>query len=115
VKSSTVLLSALVMLVALAVSGPAIGARGDRIHVDVKAFANGTARYSGDIDSANPACEARRTVKVYAYQSRVMKTRTDSQGKFSKLGRAAEKGDKLTVKVPSKGECAKLIGTGEAK
>ena len=114
-KSSAVLLSALAMLVALVVAGPAVGARVDRIHVDIKTFPNGKARYSGDIESANPDCASGRTVKVYVKNHRLVKTKTDSDGKFSEVGKAAEKGDKLTVKVPPKGTCSKLIGTGEAE
>jgi hypothetical protein len=113
--NTPILVSALAMLVAGAVAGPAIGARADRIEVDIKTFPNGEARYSGDIDSDDPACEAGRTVKVYVKKARVVKTKTDSEGKFSEFGRAAEKGDKLTVKVPRKGDCTKLVGTGEAE
>jgi hypothetical protein len=110
---STVLLFALAMVVALTVAGPA-SARADRIEVEIKTFPNGKARYSGEIDSDNEACESGRTVKIYAKKARVVKTRTDSAGEFSAVGRAAEKGDKLTVKVPKDGECTKLVGTGEA-
>jgi hypothetical protein len=111
---STVLLSALAMLVALVVAGPA-SARADRIEVEIKTFPSGKARYSGEISSDTEACESGRTVKVYAKKARVVKTRTDSEGEFSEVGRAAEKGDKLTVKVPREGDCQKLVGTGEAE
>jgi hypothetical protein len=116
VKSSTVLLSAIALVAALGLAAPAM-ARTDRIHVDIKTLPNsdGKARYSGDIDSDISSCVSGRTVKVYAKQSRLVKTRSDSEGKFSAIGKAAAKGDKLTVKVRPKGDCPKLVGTGEAE
>jgi hypothetical protein len=114
VKSPS-LVCALATLVALAVAGPAIGAGADRIEVEIKTLQNGKARYWGDIDSDASGCESGRTVKIYAKKARVVKTKTDSDGEFSEIGRAAEKGDKLTVKVPGEGDCHKLAGTGEAE
>jgi hypothetical protein len=114
VKSPT-FACALAMLSALALAGPTTAAGADRIEVEIKTFPNGQARYSGDIDSDKSGCESGRTVKIYAKKARVVKTRTDSEGEFSATGRAAEEGDKLTVKVPRDGDCQKLVGTGEAE
>ena len=107
--------SVLALLVALIVAGPVSGARVDKVHVEIKTLANGKSKYSGEITSAVPECVSKRIVRVSSKQSRLVKTKTDNDGKFSAVGKTPEKGDKLTVKVPPKGDCPKLIGESTAR
>jgi hypothetical protein len=115
VKSSAAFVSIIAVLAALLVAGPAgAGGSADQIHVNIKTLANGKSRYKGRITSQFPECEAHRTVKVTSHDSRLVKTRTDSDGKFSEVGKTPRKGSKVTVTVPPKGTCPKLVGTSTA-
>jgi outer membrane murein-binding lipoprotein Lpp len=114
-RSSTTFASVLALFVALLVAGPVSGARVDKVHVEIKTLANGKSKYTGEIKSAVPECVSGRTVRVSSKNSRLVKTKTDNKGKFSAVGKSPEKGDKLTVKVPPKGECPKLIGESTAR
>jgi hypothetical protein len=114
-RSSTAFASVLALLVALVVAGPVSGARVDKVHVEIKALANGKSKYSGRITSSIPECGSKRTVRVSSKDSRLVKTKTNHDGKFSAVGKTPEKGEKLTVKVPPKGDCPKLIGESTAR
>jgi hypothetical protein len=114
-RSSTAFASVLALLAALVVAGPVSGARVDKIHVEIKTLANGKSKYRGEIKSDTPECVSKRTVKVSSKHARLVKTKTDNDGKFSAIGKSPEKGDKLTVKVPPKGDCPKLIGESTAR
>jgi hypothetical protein len=112
VKSSSAFLFALGLLLALA--SPTM-AREDRIQVNIKSLDNGKAEYKGKIRSDIPECVENRIVKVYDKDSRLVKTETDSDGKFLAVGKQLRSGRKLTVKVPAEGDCPKMIGTGTAE
>jgi hypothetical protein len=114
-RSSTAFASVLALLTALVLAGPVSGARVDKVHVEIKALDNGKSKYKGEITSAIPECVSGRTVRVSSKDSRLVKTKTDGDGKFSAVGKTPEKGDKLTVKVPPKGTCPKLIGESTAR
>jgi hypothetical protein len=114
-RSSTAFASVLALLVTLLVAAPVSGARVDKIHVEIKTLANDKSKFSGRITSALPECVDGRTVRVSSKQARLVKTKTDSDGRFSAVGKSPEKGDKLTVKVPPKGDCPKLIGESTAR
>jgi hypothetical protein len=114
-RSSTAFACVLALLAVLVAAGPVSGHRVDKIHVDIKTLANGKSRYSGEITSAIADCESHRTVRVSSKNSRLVKTKTDAKGEFSAVGKSPEKEDKLTVKVPPKGECPKLIGESRAR
>jgi hypothetical protein len=114
-KSSTAFAFVLALLVALVAAGPVSGHRVDKIHVDIKTLDNGKSKYKGQITSDISECVRGRTVRVSSKHARLVKTKTDSKGKFSAVGKSPEKGDKLTVKVPPKGDCPKLIGESTAR
>ena len=114
-KSSTAFASVLALLVALVVAGPVSGHRVDKIHVNIKTLDNGKSKYKGRITSDIPECVDGRTVRVSSKHARLVKTKTNGKGKFSAVGKSPEKGDKLTVKVPPKGDCPKLIGQSTAR
>jgi len=115
VKSSAAFVSVIAVIVAVFATGPAsAGASTDQIHVGIKALANGKSKYKGRITSQFPECEAHRTVKVTSHDSRLVKTKTDSDGKFNAVGKTPVKGSKVTVTVPPKGTCPKLVGTSRA-
>jgi hypothetical protein len=114
VKSSAVFVSLVAVLVGLVIAVPAAGDSTDQIHVGIKELANGKSRYTGRIISQFHDCVERRTVKVTSRDSRLVKTKTDSDGKFNAVGKTPVKGSKVTVTVPPKGTCPKLVGTTRA-
>jgi hypothetical protein len=114
-RLSTASASVLALLVALVAAGPASGHRVDKIHVEIKTLENGKSKYKGRITSDVPECVSGRTVRVSSKDARLVKTRTDGKGRFNAVGKSPEKGDKLTVKVPPKGDCPKLIGESSAR
>ena len=111
-KSSTACLFALVLLLALVLAAPA---QADSVQVNIRTLDNGKAHYKGKIRSDIPACVDGRIVKVYDKDSRLVKTETDSAGKFLAVGKQPRSGRKLRVKVPAEGDCPKMIGTGTAE
>ena len=113
-KPSAAFVSLFTILVALFVAGPAAGGSADQIRVNIRSLDNGKSKYRGKITSASEQCVEHRTVKVISRGSRLVKTRTDSAGKFLAVGKTPIKGSKVTVIVPAKGTCAKLVGTARA-
>ena len=113
-KSSAAFVSLVTILGALFAAGPAAGASADQVRVNIRSLDNGKSQYRGKVTSATQACVEHRTVKVISRGSRLVKTKTDSAGKFLAIGKTPVKGAKVTLIVPAEGTCPKLVGTARA-
>lgn len=72
-------------------------------------------RYSGRIKAENPDCARNRRISFRAGGKLLAKARTDSEGKFSKLGKRPRSGATIKIRVKRKSrECPKLVGDGKA-
>jgi hypothetical protein len=114
VKSSAAFVSLVAILVALFAAGPAAAGSTDQVRVNIRSLANGKSQYRGKVTSAAQECVEHRTVKVISRGSRLVKTKTDSAGKFLAIGKTPVKGSKVSLIVPAEGTCPKLVGTSRA-
>jgi hypothetical protein len=114
VKSSAAFVSLVTILAALFAAGPAAGASTDQVRVKIRSLDNSKSQYRGKVTSATQDCVEHRTVKVVSRGSRLVKTETDSAGKFLAIGKTPAKGSKVTLIVRAEGACPKLVGTARA-
>ena len=101
--------------VGLTAGGSAFGRAGTNIDLTIKTISETRAQYKGKIRSDNPDCLSGRLIKVKSRQTRLVKTRSDDEGRFDEIGRRPESGDPLKLKVVAKGDCDALIETGTAE
>lgn len=105
---------ALSALATLAMGTAAQGAVGTQVDLTIKPVSETKARYKGTIKSEEPDCVADRLIKVKSKTTRLVKTRSDGDGKFDELGKRPESGAPIKLKVVEKGDCEALIDEDEA-
>jgi hypothetical protein len=94
---------------ALAAAGSAYAA-GTKVDLTIKPISETKAQFKGRITAENPECISDRVIKVKSRHSRLVKTRTNGEGKFDEDGKRPESGAPLKLKVKEKGlECEALI------
>lgn len=113
IKASVTL--ALCAVLSLALIGSASAGLSASVSVKVKPVSDTKLSFSGKVKATDPKCEAGRKIVLRAGGKRLAKTRTDSRGKFSTVGKRPRPGATIKLKVKRKGkDCPKLIGTGVA-
>ena len=100
---------AVLATVSLIAAAVAVGHAGTRIDLNIKPLSETKAEYKGQIKSDDPNCVADRLIKVKSHHTRLVKTRSDADGRFDENGKRPESGDPLKLKVPAKDECDALI------
>ena len=101
--------------VALTAGGSAFGRAGTNIDLTIKTVSETKSQYKGKIKSDDPNCVSDRLIKVKSRQTRLVKTRSDDNGRFDEIGKRPESGDPLKLKVVAKDDCDALIETGTAE
>jgi hypothetical protein len=114
-KHRAALAPAILAAAALAAGGSASARAGTNVDLTIKTVSETKSQYKGKIKSDDPNCVADRLIKVKSRQTRLVKTRSDEDGKFDEIGKRPESGDPLKLKVVAKDDCDALIETGTAE
>ena len=114
-KQRAPLALAAIAALGLAAAGGAYAAFPTEVELTVKPLSEEKAQYKGRIKSDSPYCEKRRILKVTSQDRKLVKLKSDADGKFDKVGERAAPGRKLHLLVKAKGEdCEELRQSGTA-
>jgi hypothetical protein len=98
----------------LGTAGVAFG-EDTKIDLTIKTVSETKSQYKGELKSDIPACVADRLIKVKSRDNRLVKTRSDDDGKFNENGKRPKSGAPLKLKVVETDECREIIKTGTAE